>query len=175
MITQIDIEQVEEVKRILNQKLMEQFDWNKEKIMNQIDCLCRLVDNLKIAPLSYKEADPSTNYYTVECKCGWWGSSEFLGGGGQIADTGDFGDCFCPVCGNKDLDDKESSCENIEKFVTDESSKIVSALLHGGCSSEQIETESLDSLCDAIIRKYDSADVKKIFKIMYFLGKSNVK
>ena len=40
-------------------------------------------------------------------KCGWWGSSELLDGGGQIADTGDYGDCYCPVCGNSDLDDKE--------------------------------------------------------------------
>lgn len=39
------------------------------------------------------------HYFMVECKnCGWIGSSEFVEGGGQIADTGDCGDIYCPKC-----------------------------------------------------------------------------
>lgn len=30
-----------------------------------------------------------------------------MDGGQQIADTGDYGDCFCPVCDNSNLDEKE--------------------------------------------------------------------
>ena len=36
----------------------------------------------------------------VECGyCDWHGSSEYLLGGGQIADTGDYADGICPRCG----------------------------------------------------------------------------
>lgn len=46
------------------------------------------------------------NYYPCECDvCGWSGSSEYLLGGGQIADTGDYDDTYCPCCGNKSVDD----------------------------------------------------------------------
>lgn len=48
------------------------------------------------------------NYYPVQCQtCGWLGSSGNLDGGGQIADTGDYGDCYCPVCGQVDPDECE--------------------------------------------------------------------
>jgi len=104
MITDIDIQQIKEIKQMLTEKWSVNFDL---KTANQIDCLDKLVKNLKIAPLSYKFCSPESNFYTVECECGWWGSSELLDGGGQIADTGDFGDCYCPVCGNSNLDDKE--------------------------------------------------------------------
>jgi hypothetical protein len=50
------------------------------------------------------------NYYFCRCEnCGWEGSSEYLYGGGQIGDTGDYGDAFCPVCDSFDLEDKEPS------------------------------------------------------------------
>ena len=91
---------------MLEDKLNNHFDWG---VVNQIDCLDRLVKNLKIAPLCFKFCPPESNFYTAMCgKCGWWGSSEFLDGGGQIADTGDYGDCYCPVCGNSDLDELEN-------------------------------------------------------------------
>jgi len=51
--------------------------------------------------------DVAEKCYTAECSsCGWWGSSKLLDGGGQIADTGDYFDCTCPVCGNSDIEDK---------------------------------------------------------------------
>jgi len=71
-----------------------------------VELLDRLVHNLKIAPDSFKMAPEGTNFYTVECACGWWGSSELLLGGGQIADTGDYGDSYCPVCNSTELDEK---------------------------------------------------------------------
>jgi hypothetical protein len=41
--------------------------------------------------------------------CGWKGCSCELEGGHQIADTGDYGDCYCPKCGEvHDGDDIEN-------------------------------------------------------------------
>lgn len=105
MITENDIKEVENIKQMLNEKLNLEFSW---EVANKIECLDRLVKNLRIAPVSFRFCPPESNFYTAECdKCGWWGSSELLDGGGQIADTGDYGDFYCPVCGNSDLDDKE--------------------------------------------------------------------
>lgn len=108
MITEADIKQVEGIKCILNEKLhsSEVFNWD---IANKIECLDRLVRNLRIAPNSYKLCSPESKFNTTECiECGWYGSSELLDGGGQIADTGDYDDCYCPVCGNSDLNDKDT-------------------------------------------------------------------
>jgi hypothetical protein len=53
-----------------------------------------------------KPLDTTGKYFNVQCqKCGWTGSSEHLDGGGQIADTGDYGDTYCPNCGQIDPDD----------------------------------------------------------------------
>lgn len=50
------------------------------------------------------------NYYPVCCQgCGWLGSSELLEGGGQIADTGDFGDIYCPKCYQIDPNQAETN------------------------------------------------------------------
>jgi hypothetical protein len=62
----------------------------------------------KFIKSNVSKEDVKNNFYTVKCeKCGWWGSSKFLEGGGQIADTGDYDDCYCPVCGNADPDEIE--------------------------------------------------------------------
>ena len=48
----------------------------------------------------------STDIYLCGCEnCGWQGSSESLHGGSQIADTGDYGDAYCPCCGGTDIYD----------------------------------------------------------------------
>ncbi len=40
-----------------------------------------------------------TKWFPCQCEsCGWVGSSEKLEGGHQIADTGDYSDCYCPSC-----------------------------------------------------------------------------
>ena len=40
------------------------------------------------------------NYWEFECECGFTGYSMLVLGGSQIADTGDYGACYCPCCGN---------------------------------------------------------------------------
>jgi len=53
--------------------------------------------------------DHDKGYYSVCCQsCGWLGSSAKLDGGGQIADTGGYGDCYCPSCGQIDPDEAET-------------------------------------------------------------------
>ena len=42
-------------------------------------------------------------------KCSWLGSSEEVDGGGQIADTGDYGDIYCPKCGSTDIDETDNN------------------------------------------------------------------
>ena len=47
-------------------------------------------------------------YYPVLCQCcGWLGSSGDCDGGGQIADTGDYGDLYCPKCGQIEPNESE--------------------------------------------------------------------
>lgn len=53
-----------------------------------------------------KPLDKTGKWFNVCCQnCGWTGSSEWLDGGHQIADTGDYGDTYCPNCGQVDPDD----------------------------------------------------------------------
>ncbi|QWL69371.1 hypothetical protein HQ397_03995 [Aeromonas hydrophila] len=47
--------------------------------------------------------DNTGGYYVCECQsCGEVFSSRDCGGGGQIADTGDYDDAYCPHCGQVD-------------------------------------------------------------------------
>ena len=110
MITEHDIKTVEAIKKQIDSKVTVSgtgVDW---EVIRQIETLDRLINNLRIANVSYCAASPediADNYYTAECgKCGWWGSSKLLDGGGAIADTGDHFDCTCPVCGNADIDER---------------------------------------------------------------------
>jgi len=51
----------------------------------------------------------ASHYYMCEClSCGWIGSSEFLEGGGPIADTGDYSDSYCPKCENGRIEETEN-------------------------------------------------------------------
>lgn len=46
-----------------------------------------------------------TKWYWCRCEsCGWDNSSKYAGGGTAIADTGDYTDPCCPVCGSLKLD-----------------------------------------------------------------------
>lgn len=110
MIAKQDLENIEKIKELLkpDDAKANTIDWNKVML---IDTLDRVVNNLRIAHVSYcpaSDEDIANRYYTAECNvCGWWGSSKLLEGGGQIADTGDYGDCNCPVCGDNNVDEKE--------------------------------------------------------------------
>lgn len=58
----------------------------------------------------YVTDDNSGGYYVVECQeCGEVYPSQESGGGGQIADTGDYDDSYCPHCGYVDPDE----CDNV--------------------------------------------------------------
>jgi predicted RNA-binding Zn-ribbon protein involved in translation (DUF1610 family) len=107
MITKNDIETIDRIKMFID---ADEKDETLHRNMEWVETLERIVNNLKIAPNSYRftsKEDKKNNYYTSECdKCGWWGSSKLTEGGGQIADTGDYDDVFCPVCGNYELEEK---------------------------------------------------------------------
>ena len=51
-----------------------------------------------------KRFTPIAQFFVAQCeKCGFKGTSDEWKGGGQIADTGDYGDFYCPVCGQVDV------------------------------------------------------------------------
>lgn len=55
--------------------------------------------------IARKGNEVTGNYYLAECgACGEMFTSERMTGGQAIADTGDYGDCYCPHC---DTDDSE--------------------------------------------------------------------
>ena len=61
------------------------------------------------AKLGLVTDDNTGGYYVAECEeCGKIFPSQNCDGGGQIADTGDYGDCYCPHCGHVDPE----VCEN---------------------------------------------------------------
>lgn len=50
--------------------------------------------------LGFVTDDNTGGYYVAECEeCGQIFPSQTCDGGGQIADSGDYGDCYCPHCG----------------------------------------------------------------------------
>lgn len=62
--------------------------------------------------------DGEKKWYVCECeKCGWIGSSEHVGGGGAIADTGDYDDIYCPMCGSGYIADDVDNDQPITSFV----------------------------------------------------------
>lgn len=108
MIRKEDKEIVSEIKKFITDNLPDGITINYQKY-EWCDTLDRMVRNLEKAPLSYEYPDPKTNFYACECEeCGWWGSSELCDGGTQIADTGDYDDIFCPVCGSRELLDVDT-------------------------------------------------------------------
>jgi len=57
-----------------------------------------MINNEQIQALKGNHVRDS--YYLVECgECGEIYPSNKLDGGCQIADTGDYGNCYCPHCG----------------------------------------------------------------------------
>ncbi|MFS7304934.1 hypothetical protein [Rahnella inusitata] len=52
------------------------------------------------AKLGFVTDDNTGGYYVAECEeCGQIFPSQTCDGGEQIADSGDYGDCYCPHCG----------------------------------------------------------------------------
>lgn len=64
-----------------------------------------------------KSLYPDTTYYPVCCEwCGWMGMSCACGGGGQIADTGDYSDPTCPKCFSTKLEGDLSAFDFINTY-----------------------------------------------------------
>jgi hypothetical protein len=70
------------------------------------------------------ETYDSNKWFLAKCeKCGWIGSSEKLLGGGQIADTGDYEDGYCPKCESKGIVDIGESYKGLVAIPKAEESK----------------------------------------------------
>lgn len=110
MITKEDTELAKELNKFLSSQIQDPNSSHFNQIMRYEELVNKMISNLEKAPLSYRPVDDEAkrlNYYTAECsRCGWWGGSNLLEGGGQIADTGDYGDCYCPVCWNADIGER---------------------------------------------------------------------
>lgn len=60
-------------------------------------------------------------YYPAECEnCHFKGSSSEWTGGGQIADTGDYDDSYCPRCGSPNYNEIENEIRIPEIIRTEE-------------------------------------------------------
>ena len=103
-ISEFDLLCLDDIKSIVKEKFSGS-DFS-ERECNLLDAISRIKDNLKKAPMYYRhlQSDDDEHYFQSTCgECGWFGSSRFLGGGAQIADTGDYDDIYCPICGSKDV------------------------------------------------------------------------
>ena len=74
------------------------------------------------AKLGFVTDDNTGGYYVAECEeCGNIFPSQTCDGGEQIADTGDYGDCYCPLCGHVD----PQECDNANLVWNVQQLKIV--------------------------------------------------
>lgn len=74
------------------------------KLKNRLDNIKNIVKN-SFKPLS--KENKRKRYYLAECGgCGWWGSSRLLNGGEWMPGCDDYDDCYCPICGNAEIEDK---------------------------------------------------------------------
>lgn len=78
-------------------------DWENVELQ---EVMQRAIYNLKHGANYYRPvpSDDTKHTYCKCDKCNWEGSSKYLLGGGQIADTGDYDDSYCPVCGSTEID-----------------------------------------------------------------------
>lgn len=113
------IQFLNEIDYELNKETHEAYSEKSIKIDEIINLLNQLLIN---SENYYKLPELSDffdeNFYFAECgNCGWYGSSKLLNGGGQIADTGDYFDCYCPKCDSLDIDNEININEFIDKEI----------------------------------------------------------
>jgi len=117
LITEEALKTLQDIRKFLDKTIHNtlnptKVDWEK---VAWIEVLDNMENNLKLAPNYFKycsEEDKANGFFTAECdKCDWWGSSKYLLGGGANADTGDYDDCYCPVCGSVNYFEKEEPIE----------------------------------------------------------------
>ncbi|MGP9420813.1 hypothetical protein ACT3RT_17665 [Ewingella sp. AOP9-I1-14] len=74
------------------------------------------------AKLGFVTDDNTGGYYVAECEeCGQIFPSQNAEGGGPIADSGDYDDCYCPHCGHVDPEE----CDNANLVWNVQQLKIV--------------------------------------------------
>lgn len=91
-----NLEKIEKLINVYDVTYDTSIDWGSVELLETFH---RLKYNLRHFDQYFQLTPQEENYFDVDCECGWWGSSKWLLGGGEIADTGDHDDCYCPVCG----------------------------------------------------------------------------
>ena len=107
------------------------------------------------AKLGFVTDDNTGGYYVAECEeCGKIFPSQNCDGGGQIADTGDYGDCYCPHCGHVDPE----VCENANLVWNVQQLKIIS--LTSQLEAERQRADNANDGWGNVIAERDAAEQK---------------
>ena len=102
------------------------------------------------AKLGFVTDDNTGGYYVAECEeCGNIFPSQTCDGGGQIADTGDYGDCYCPLCGHVD----PQECDNANLVWNVQQLKIVNLTKQLEAERPQRETADRAAAAERLLRK----------------------
>ena len=111
------------------------------------------------AKLGFVTDDNTGGYYVAECEeCGKIFPSQTCDGGGEIADSGDYGDCYCPHCGFID----PLECDNANLVWNVQQLKIVNL-------TKQLEAERqrVDAAChDIRIQANDLKSAQTVNKVL---------
>lgn len=104
----------------------------------------------------YVTDDNSGGYFVVECgNCGEIFPSQKLDGGGAIADTGDYGDSYCPHCNAVDPDE----CDNAGLVWNIQQAKINALIAQlEAVQKERDELKELNRHFDLSIRKTEGVN-----------------
>jgi hypothetical protein len=99
--------------------------WQKKKFAGKLKQIASLLTGIPVEKFENQEFKKTflgkewdrilvpdiekSKYYPAECsECGWLGSSSQLEGGGQLADTGDYDDVYCPKCWSNKIEDTDN-------------------------------------------------------------------
>lgn len=100
LVTDKDMQNLKKIRKILDK--LDNTDGKTLDFENMelSETLERVIINLSQGHNYFKKLPESEQkWYDAECEsCGWFGSSQYCGGGYAIADTGDYSDPTCPVC-----------------------------------------------------------------------------
>lgn len=92
------------------------------------------------AKLGFVTDDNTGGYYVAECEeCGQIFPSQNAEGGGPIADSGDYDDCYCPHCGHVDPEE----CDNANLVWNVQQLKIIT--LTSQLEAERQQREALEA------------------------------
>lgn len=62
------------------------------------------IDTARLLGVRAYSEEELKQWWVAKCElCGWEGLSRDVQGGSQIADTGDYDDCYCPKCYENDI------------------------------------------------------------------------